>query len=199
MNKNVSSFFSDHRSAIVSVVVVLVFILMAAVILNGVNRNTLRQRQVQVDSTRKAVDALIDERFSLAVEMFPALGELPVDSVSLSDSISEALASYRSSPDDASVVSEAYTQLDDALKVLQRDLISHPEFQTSDAGQRLVRCLNAMSQCEEKLVEAMADYEYAASQLRGRINSFPMNITAAREGIMVPAGFSIQRALQNRP
>lgn len=199
MNTKLNTFFSDHRNAITSVVVVLVVVIIGAIILDGFNGNTLKQRQYVVDTTRDDVDALMTRRFVLASDLLPALSGLRMNDSTLAFDIAQAVTTFQTSESEVAAISQAYNQLDEALRQLQRELVLHPELQESTDGQQVIKSLKALGECEDELVAAMAEYEEAVYQLRRRLNSFPMNISASRRDIVEPPRFSIQQALQTRP
>ncbi len=199
MNTKLNTFFSDHRNAITSVVVVLVVVIIGAIILDGFNGNTLKQRQYMVDITRDDVDALMTRRFVLASELLPALSGLRMNDSTIAFDIALAVTTFQTSEGEVAAISQTYNQLDEALRQLQRELVLHPELQESTDGQQVIKSLKALGECEDELVAAMAEYEEAIYQLRRRLNSFPMNISASRRDIVEPPRFTIQQALQNRP
>ncbi len=192
----VKQYILDHRTVFVSVAVILVFVLLGTFIMNKMNSNTLLQRQQRVLDARSQVDASIAQRFSLAQELVPNVEQIDPSGA---QALSDAIALYEADVASVENVSDAYNELETALKRVQRSLVGNQPYQQTQQGMQAVRLLNRISDSEAVLVDEMAVYEDAATRLASMSKSFPMNISARKLEIPSYPLFSVRKALQVRP
>jgi hypothetical protein len=179
-------YFPNVRSAVISIAVVCVLLVLAVLVLDRSNALRLNKYNAKIEIARNDAVEQIDLRFSYAEK----LASLITDRT-LAAPLESAISLY-SRDLGTEELSIAYTTLDSALSVLQKQI-----YQESDYLLYLAY-FEKMYDCETALKPAVLAYNSDLEYFNRQIAAFPTKLVAKRLKMVPLSPFTVAKALKSR-
>lgn len=180
-------YFPNLRSAVISIAVVCVLLVLAVLVLDRSTVMRLNRFKARTETAREAAIEQIDLRFSYARELSALMygGEL--------GSPLATAVSMHSPGMGIEALSQAYNSLDIVLSDLQKQIFQEPDYLL------YLAYFEKLYDCEMALQDAVLDYNGEAGNFNRQIAAFPAKIVARRLDMVPMVPFSVAKALKSRP
>ena len=180
-------YFPNLRSAVISIAVVCVLLVLAVLVLDRSTVMRLNRLKARTETAREAATEQIDLRFSYARKLSSLLYE-----GELGSPLATTVSQY--SPDmGIEALSQVYNSLDSVLSDLQKQIFQEPDYLL------YLAYFEKLYDCEMALQEAVRAYNGEVGNFNRQITAFPAKIVAKRQDLAPMVPFSVAKALKSRP
>jgi hypothetical protein len=173
-------FFPNRRSAVISIAVICILVVLAVLMLDRSNALRLNRYLAKAEEAKKSAVVQIDLRFAYAGQLATLSNE-------------KSLSSIYDKEGTVSDLSAAYNSLDSALSAVQKKLYQQPDHLL------YLSYYEKMYTCETDFEKTVALYNAAAEYFNYQSSAFPARLTAKRLGLVPLELFTVSTSLKSRP